>query len=86
MDDAGAIAFSSLLIGLLVGVQPVAVDVLPSLPAASLVVTLDGRTVARLTRPPWAAEVDFGEALRPHELVATALDRSGREVGRMCAG
>ena len=83
MDDAGAIAFSSLLIGLLVGVQPVAVDILPSLPAAALVVALDGQPVARLTRPPWTAEVDFGDALRPHELVATAFDRSGREVGRV---
>jgi len=83
MDDAGAIAFSSLLIGLLVGVQPVAVDILPSLAADSLVLILDGRPAARLTRPPWIAAVDFGEALRPHELVATALDRSGREVGRV---
>jgi len=83
MDDARAIAFSSLLIGLLVGVHPVAVDIVPSLPAASLVVTLDGLPVARLTRPPWTVEVDFGEALRPHELVAIALDRSGREVGRV---
>ena len=83
MDDAAAIAFSSLLIGLLVGVQPVVVDVLPSLPAATLVLTLDGRPAARLTRPPWTAEVDFGETLRPHELVATAFDRSGREVGRV---
>src|SRR5262249_42266639 len=28
------------------------------------------------------AELDFGPALRPHELVATAYDGAGREVGR----
>jgi len=83
VGDTGSITFSSLLIGLLVGVQPVAVEILPSLPVAALVVTLDGRPAARLTRPPWTVDVDFGEALRPHELVATALDRSGLEVGRV---
>lgn len=82
MSMTDRIVFSSLLIGLLSGVQPVSVEVPPGLPMATVVFSLDGREVGRATEPPWRTSVDFGEELRPHELVSTALDSNGREVGR----
>lgn len=83
MSMTDRIVFSSLLIGLLSGVQPVSVEIPPGLPTATVVFSLDGREVGRATEPPWRTSVDFGEELRPHELVSTALDSNGREVGRV---
>jgi hypothetical protein len=76
------VVFSSLLIGLLTGVQPVTVEVSRALHPASVEFTLDGKTVARDSEPPWSANVDFGTELRPHVMAAIARDASGREVGR----
>ena len=49
---------------------------------AQVVFSLDGRTVARVEKPPFSATLDFGELPERHVVRVTALDRRGREVGR----
>lgn len=73
------IAFASLFLGLVTGVVPV--TVLVEGPVAAVRVELDGRAAGVLEKPPWTLPVDFGSALLPHELVARAFDRAGRDVG-----
>ncbi|HEV2063185.1 MAG TPA: hypothetical protein VGS00_01395 [Thermoanaerobaculia bacterium] len=73
------IAFASLFLGLVVGLQPVTVFVQG--PVAAVSFELDGKTVGRTARPPWTLKVDFGAELSPHELVARAFDGEGRELG-----
>jgi hypothetical protein len=81
--EAGGMAFGSLLIGLVTGVQPVQVHVAPTIPVAGITFLLDGRAVAEDRTPdPWAVDVDFGSALLPHELTAVARDARKREVAR----
>jgi hypothetical protein len=72
------IAFASLFLGLVVGVVPV--TVLVEKPVATVRVELDGRTVGRVAQPPWTVPLDFGADPLPHELVARALDESGKEI------
>ena len=74
------IAFVTLLLGLISGVYPIEVTV--SGPVAAVELTLDGASAGRLTGPPWIARVDLGSDLRPHELVARALDPEGKELAR----
>ena len=74
------IAFASLFLGLVVGVQSVAV--LASAPVAAVQFQLDGQPAGRTAGKPWAAEIDFGRELEPHKLVAVALDAKGTEIGR----
>ena len=74
------ISFLTLLLGLVTGSGSVALSV--SGPVSAAVVELDGKQVARLSKPPWTLTVDFGTALVPHELVARALDAEGHEIGR----
>jgi hypothetical protein len=76
-------AFSSLLIGLIVGAQVVSVQVSAPLAPAEVVFSVDGREAARAAGAPWSASVDFGFELRPHELVARALDGGGKEIARV---
>jgi hypothetical protein len=73
------IAFASLFLGLIVGVQPVAV--LVEGPVAAVRFELDGKAVGRVAKEPWTVLVDFGAELTPHELVARALDAAGKEIG-----
>ena len=73
------IAFASLFLGLVVGIAPVAV--LVESPVAAVVIELDGKPAGRIERAPWFLSVDFGADLLPHELVARALDRTGKELG-----
>lgn len=75
-----SIVFTSLFLGLVVGNHTV--GVLVDGPAASVEYELDGRPLGRVARAPWDLRVNFGESLAPHELVARALDREGREVAR----
>ena len=70
----------TLFLGLVTGPQPVEIAVGPEV--ASVEIRLDGRAVARLEAPLRQAEIDLGEALAPHELLAVALDEEGRELGR----
>jgi hypothetical protein len=44
--------------------------------------SLDGREAGRAGPPSWAARVDLGPELAPHELTARALDAAGNELGR----
>lgn len=74
------IAFATLFLGLVLGVRPVTLIVGPS--AATVEVELDGRSIGRLTRPPWTLDVDFGPEFEPHELTARAINAKGEEIGR----
>jgi hypothetical protein len=78
------IDFVSLFLGLVVGSHPVEVAVPQEVARVEL--RLDGAAAAVLRAPPWRADVDFGEALAPHELVAVAFDGQGAEVGRARQG
>jgi hypothetical protein len=49
---------------------------------AAVELTLDGVAAGRLAGPPWVARVNLGADLRPHELVARALDAEGKEIAR----
>ena len=75
-----SIVFTSLFLGLVLGSHPVGVAVQG--PAASVAFELDGKPIGRALREPWSLQVSFGAEIAPHELVARALDSSGREVAR----
>jgi len=75
------IAFETLFLGLVVGLQPVGVVVGPLV--AAVEVRLDGAAVATLRAVPWQTPCDFGPEPRPHELEAIARDRAGAELGRV---
>jgi hypothetical protein len=74
------IVFLTLYLGLASGHQPLALQAEPNV--KSIRIVLDGKSLATLTGPPWRAEIDFGPALLPHEVVALGLDASGKEIGR----
>src|SRR5688572_31439679 len=78
------IAFLTLFLGLTSGVQPFELSV--SGPVASIEILLDGSVAQRLDGPPWTGKIDFGPDLAPHELVARALDASGKEIARTRQG
>ncbi len=74
------IAFASLFLGLVLGVQPIEFVVGEGVARVELV--LDGEVVGAAEGPPWTIACDLGETLAPHELVAVARDAEGEEVGR----
>lgn len=74
------IEFVTLFLGLTWGPCPVEVAVAGQVAAVEF--RLDGEAVEVLEGPPWAAEVDFGRALVPHELEAVALDGAGKPLAR----
>ena len=74
------ITFVTLILGLISGVYPIEVAV--GGPVAAVEFVLDGAPAGRLAGPPWIARVDLGSDLRPHELVARALDAEGGEIAR----
>lgn len=74
------VAFATLFLGLVVGVQPVEVVVGDGVARVELL--LDGEVVGERSEAPWVIPVDFGEALSPHELVVVGRDAEGAEVGR----
>jgi hypothetical protein len=73
------IAFITLFLGLVTGQQPIQMKVTG--PAAKIEFQVDGRVAGAITEP-WSAVINFGSRLRPHRIVARALDDSGREVAR----
>jgi len=75
------ITFVTLLLGLVLGPQPVELAVAEEVAGVEL--WLDGRRVVDVTGPPWETVVDFGDELVPHELVAVARDEEGRELQRV---
>lgn len=74
------IAFATIFLGLVMGLQPVELVVGDRVAAVELL--LDGRRVARLDGPPWKASCDFGSHLVPHRLEAVAYDAGERELDR----
>jgi hypothetical protein len=74
------VTFLSLFLWLMTDVHPVKVVVDPAV--ASAEIFLDGQSIGIATEPDWEVECDFGEHLRPHELVAVARDETGQELGR----
>jgi len=70
----------SLLLGLVVGVQPIEWAVTGDV--ASVEIVLDGQTIGTLHGEPWVLACDFGEELAPHYLVAIGRDTDGVEVSR----
>ena len=76
----GVVVFQTLFLVITIGVQPVSLAVGGT--AASVELQLDGETVAMLSGEPWTAEVDFGDAVLPHRLVAVARSAAGAELGR----
>jgi hypothetical protein len=74
------LTFLTLFLGLVYGQHPVELSVHHDVAAAEI--RLNGEAVGRLTGEPWVLATDFGEALRPHELVAIAFDADGTEIAR----
>jgi hypothetical protein len=74
------IVFVTLLLGLISGPYPIEVNV--SGPVSTVEFTLDGAPAGRIAHPPWIAQVNLGPDLRPHRLVARALDAQGREISQ----
>jgi hypothetical protein len=73
------VSFLTLFLGLAWGERPVAVAVRGDVAIVEL--RLDGFVAGQLAGAPWKGSVDFGPDLLPHELVAVALDSSGKEIG-----
>jgi len=74
------VTFLSLFLWLMTDVHPVKVAVDPGV--ASVEIFLDGERIGVATEPEWEVDCDFGQQLRPHELVAVARDETGQELGR----
>lgn len=74
------IAFATIFLGLVLGIQPVTVVV--GAEVARVEFLLDGRTLATAEGPPWTADCDFGAELVPHAFEAVAYDADGRELAR----
>lgn len=74
------IAFATLFLGLVLGVQPVEVMVAPSV--ARVDVLLDGSLACRMEAAPWRVPCDLGGELAPARLEAVAFDTDGGEIGR----
>ncbi len=75
------IAFATLFLGLVLGVQPVEVMVAPAVVRVDLL--LDGELAERIEAPPWRLPCDLGRTLAPRLLEAVAFDAEGQEVGRV---
>lgn len=74
------IAFATLFLGLVLGVQTV--EVMTSDDVVRVELLLDGRPLALIEAPPWAVEVDLGTELAPRALEAAGYDAAGREIAR----
>ena len=70
----------SVFLGLITGLQPVAVRVGGDVVAVEI--RLDGESVGVLRGEPWEMVCDFGAEIAPHELVAVGRDGAGREIAR----
>jgi hypothetical protein len=73
------IEITTLLLGLVVGVQSIEVSVVPGV--ATVEVRLDSKPIGTLTGEPWRLPCDFGSRLEPHLLEAIARDAEGRQIG-----
>lgn len=75
------VAFATLFLGLVLGVQPV--ELVVGADVARVELLLDGELVGQRTGPPWEIPCDLGGEFAPHELVAVARDADGEELGRV---
>lgn len=73
------VAFVTLFLALIVGVQPVQLAV--GTGVDHVVLRLDGKRVSTIRQPPWSASVDFGKRLQPHRLEAIAYGSDGGKLG-----
>jgi len=74
------IVFVSLFLGLVSGTQWVELRADPDV--KSIRITLDGRELAALRKPPWQTAVDLGGGLAPGELVATGFNERNEPIAR----
>ncbi|HKN48471.1 MAG TPA: hypothetical protein VJ144_10925 [Candidatus Polarisedimenticolia bacterium] len=82
-DDAGfSIALSSPREPYLLGKQTIVID--PTTPSGDAIaqvdIFVDGRLVFTDRQPPYTYDTDFGQAIRRHVIVATAVTRAGRRA------
>ena len=70
----------TLLVGLMVGPSDVELKVEGSV--ARVEVRVDDQLHTELSGPPWRFRVDWGDTLRPRELLVVAFDDAGRELDR----
>jgi hypothetical protein len=77
----GVLAFASLFLGLVSGLQDIGLLVGDEVAAVEL--RLDGETIGTLRGEPWTVRHDFGSWPEPHRLVAVATDAEGRELARI---
>lgn len=75
------IAFASLFLGLVLGVQPVEVVVGEGVVAVEIL--LNGRSLGTMRGEPWSLDCDLGTELMPQELEAVAYDAEQREIARV---
>ncbi len=75
------IEFLTIFFGLISGPQMVEMAVLGEV--ATIELRLDGAMVRKIEAPPWKAEIDLGEALRPRRLEAIARGAGGEEMARV---
>jgi len=74
------IVFVSLFLGLVSGTQWVEMRADPEV--QSIRITLDGRELAALHKPPWQTAIDLGDGLAPGELVATGFNDRNEPIAR----
>ncbi len=74
------VAFATLFLGLVVGVQTVGVTVGDQVAAVEIL--LDGESCGTVREEPFRLRCDFGDVLSPHYLVAVAAGGEGQELGR----
>jgi hypothetical protein len=74
------IVFLSLFLGLVSGPQQISLEVDPVV--KSVKITLGGRDVTTLAKPPWSSVIDFGPEIEPVELAAIGYDDHGNEIAR----
>jgi len=75
------IAFASLFLGLVLGVQPV--EVVVGEGVAAVEILLNDRSVGMMRGEPWSMLCDFGPELVPRKLEAVAYDGEQQEIGRV---
>ena len=74
------VEFITLFFGISLGILPVELSVTG--PVEVVEIQMDGRVLGTVQGPPWKFHCDFGRDLRPHELVAIAFDKDGKEIDR----
>jgi hypothetical protein len=82
-DDGGfSVTLTEPVESYLVGIKRIVIE--PRLPPGDTVVGadffVDGRLVATDRRPPYSTEIDFGQEIRRHTIIVTAITAGGRRA------